>query len=151
MLPASPPSPPSDGWASAADDPSSWNLIDGFTRCSAPTNWGLPMRDMPATLDHSVEASSATAAPPAKALPRPEAEFSLSWNPAASASAGPTNPVKAMTAWASCVGTKDLLMMNQRLPIAMCDDRMDTVAAPVIALPQDQLGSVGATPLPPME
>jgi hypothetical protein len=75
--PASPPSLPS-GCRIAGAENSSRNLIDGVIRWIAPAAWRVPSREMPATLLHNVEASSATAAPPANALPRPLPEFSLS-------------------------------------------------------------------------
>ena len=77
------------------------------------------MRDMPAALDHSVEASSATAAPPAKALPRPEAEFSLSWNPAAWATTEPSRPMRPATACATRVRAKNGVMVSNSLLILL--------------------------------
>src|SRR5574337_57748 len=109
-LPASPPLPPS-GCDIAATEPSSLNFIDGLIRWITPTTWRPSSLDIPAGLVHRVLASCAAAAPPAKALPRPEADVSLSWNPAPNAfppAAATANPV---IAWASGWGLKVFVMV----------------------------------------
>src|SRR5574340_1089308 len=80
-LPASPPELPS-GWNAAACEPSFWNLNDGVTRFTTAATCGDVSFDMPAGFDHTVVASCASAAPPANALPSPDADVSFNWKPA---------------------------------------------------------------------
>src|SRR6476620_3441685 len=98
--PASPPVPPS-GWNAAACEPSSLNLNDGMTKCTAPAPCGVANRDIPAGFAQMVLTSSADAAPPANALPSPLPEFSCSANAAPkawpAASRTPSPPIAVAT------------------------------------------------------
>src|SRR5262249_60129443 len=67
-------------------------------------NWGPARRVIPAGLYHTVLASSAIAAPPAKALPSPEALCSAIWKKAAQAGAD---------AAANAIATTDLRMLHR--------------------------------------
>src|SRR5262249_15621604 len=73
-------------------------------------NWGPARRVMPAGLYHTVLASSAIAAPPAKALPIPEALCSAIWKKAAQAGAD---------AAASAIATTALRMLQRVAPILL--------------------------------
>jgi hypothetical protein len=101
--PASPPSPPWACWLAGAEK-SLRNLIDGVIRWIAPATWRWPSLAMPAELLHSVAASSAAAAPPANALPRPLAEFSLIWKPAPETGPAPAASMATASAPATRVG-----------------------------------------------
>ena len=63
-VPASPPSWPS-GWLNAVIEPLLLNWIDGVMTCNAAAACIVGRRTIPAGFDHTVLASSATAAPPA--------------------------------------------------------------------------------------
>src|SRR5688572_12313299 len=98
--PASPPVLPS-GRAVAATLERLVNLVEG-TISAAPklTCLPLPRRDMPAGFHHTVLASSATAAPPEYALPRPLMPCSCSANAEALASDALKRPSAEATAQA---------------------------------------------------
>ncbi len=89
VSPAWPPLPPS-GWLNAGSDPASLNLADGVMALTAATIWIVEKRVMPAGLAHTVLASSATAAPPAYALPSPLPFCSCSANAAPNAWPAPS-------------------------------------------------------------
>src|SRR5258705_2498171 len=72
--------------------------------------WLVLIRDMPATFVHIVEASSAAAAPPAKALPRPLPEFSCSANAAENAGPAASANVTPATATAIVVGRNGVVI-----------------------------------------
>lgn len=61
------------------------NFVVGAMTCRPATTWVPGNRAMPAGLENIVEASSAAAAPPANALPRPLGLISNSWKPDANA------------------------------------------------------------------
>jgi hypothetical protein len=108
--PASPPLPPRV-WEVAGCEAAFEKLSDGLMKWSAPTPCAVRRRDMPATFDHSVVASSAAAAAPAKALPRPEADVSLSWKPAPRATDVPSISPKPATVCATGDRTNGMVMV----------------------------------------
>src|SRR5579864_5869516 len=77
-------------------------------RCTASETSGDARRDMPAGFDHSVLASSAAAAPPAKALPMALPEFSCSANPAPDAC-----PLASITAMPLRAAATHVRLMNR--------------------------------------
>src|SRR5437667_1801594 len=103
VLPASPPLPPR-GWPPAGALPLSENLVDGamiepaMAKCLPE-----PSRAIPAGFHHTVVASSATAAAPAYALPKPLTPCSYRAKAAACASEPASRPSADTTAPASAL------------------------------------------------
>ena len=122
MSPASPPLPPSGRHTAAlmhaACEPWLLNLADGLITCSALVTEIPSRRVMPAGFHQIVPASSATAADPAYALPRPlavvstSAKADASTDPDATASAPPTATDSRERR--SCIGCMMNLQRNFR-------------------------------------